>query len=76
MVVSPVLARYVTRYSGLMLFGSRSMMRQYSRLAGTTQASLFDASCPKPNPVAASGGVEIHVFRAARPYFGFADHMK
>jgi hypothetical protein len=54
MPVSPVLARYVVRYSGLMLSGSRSMMRQYSRLAGTTQASLFHASFPKPNPVAAS----------------------
>jgi hypothetical protein len=40
--------------SGLMLFRSRWMMRQYSRPAGTTQASLFDADCPKPGRVAAS----------------------
>jgi hypothetical protein len=60
-------------YSGLMLFRSRSMMRQYSRPAGTTQASLFDADCPKPNP---DGGFEIPVFHTTRPYFGFADHMK
>jgi hypothetical protein len=44
------------RDSGLMLLGSRSMIRQYSRPAGTTQASLFHARCPKPDPVAASGG--------------------
>jgi len=42
------------RYSGLMLFRSRWMMRQYSRPAGTTQASLFDGGCPKPNRVVAS----------------------